>query len=82
MTTEREGTRSWLEHGQTTGSSTHRVATKRGEQKARQAHMQVLERFMVLIPSGQQADVVIKAKNLIVTYRDLRPEMLTAQEQV
>lgn len=37
---------------------------------------------MVLIPSGQQTDVVIKAKNLIVRYRDLCSEMLTAQGQV
>lgn len=42
----------------------------------------MLERFTVLIPSGQQIDVVINAKNLLVTYRDLHPGMLTAQNRL
>lgn len=46
------------------------VATKQGEQKAQKAPVQVLEKFIVLIPNGQQTDVVIKAKNLVVMYRD------------
>lgn len=47
-----------------------RVATKQGEQKAQKAPVQVLEKFTVLIPNGQQTDVVIKAKNLVVMYRE------------
>lgn len=70
--------RAWADHG----VLNHRVATKQGEQKARQVPMQVLEGFTVLIPSGQQTDVVIKAKNLTISYRNLLSEMLRAQEQV
>lgn len=47
-----------------------RVAIKQRERKAQKAPMKVLGKFTVLIPNEQQTDVVIKAKNLIVMYRD------------
>jgi len=58
------------------------VATKWEEQKARQVPVQASERFMALLPSGQQTDVATNEKNLVIMYRDLRSEMLTDQEQV
>lgn len=52
------------------GWSMGRVAIKQGERKAQKAPMKVLGKFTVLIPNEQQTDVVIKAENLIVMYRD------------